>query len=108
VETEFADFASMQRILMDLGFRPAFRYEKYRTEFAAAGASGVVMLDETPIGDFLELEGAPRWIDRTAQALGFAHSDYITASYGRLYLDYCVEKGIDPSNMTFGRRRQRA
>src|SRR5262249_27523863 len=35
LETEFADFASMQRILMDLGFRQAFRYEKYRTEFAA-------------------------------------------------------------------------
>jgi len=27
-------------------------------------------LDETPIGNFCEIEGAPRWIDATAKKLG--------------------------------------
>jgi hypothetical protein len=35
------------------------------------------MLDETPAGVFLELEGPSRWIDRTARRLGFAESDYL-------------------------------
>ena len=69
------------------------------------GLGSVVMLDQTPIGDFLELEGAPRWIDRTARTLGFSSADYITASYGRLYLDYCVENGVEPGNMVFTKRR---
>ena len=65
------------------------------------------MLDETPIGDFLELEGPPRWIARAARALGRSPADYITASYGSLYLQHCQAKGVKPSHMVFGRRRQR-
>ena len=68
-----------------LGFREAFRYEKYRTELAHAGEPGHVTLDETPIGIFLELEGPARWIDRTAKELGFSAATYITESYGKLY-----------------------
>ena len=58
-------------------------------------------LDETPIGMFMELEGTPTWIDRTARKLGFGQPDYITASYGRLYLDWCREHGVKPGNMVF-------
>jgi len=102
VESEFADMASMRRILEGLGFLPVFRYEKYRTEYQGASRGGVVMLDRTPIGDFLELEGGARWIDRTARALGFSPADYITVSYGRLYLEHCEAKGVEPGNMVFG------
>jgi hypothetical protein len=35
---------------------------------------------------YLELEGAPGWIDRNARRLGFAESDYSTASYYGLYV----------------------
>ncbi len=105
VESEFANMPSMLRILEGLGFVPVFRYEKYRTEYQGADRGGVVMLDQTPIGDFLELEGGARWIDRTARALGFSPADYITASYGRLYLDHCVAKGVQPANMVFDHKR---
>ena len=77
------------------------RYEKYRTEFHQARRAGVAMLDETPIGVYLELEGTPQWIDRTARRLGFQESDYITASYGRIYLDWCAAKGLAPGDFTF-------
>jgi len=103
IESGFADAVSMRRILERLGYEPVFRYEKYRTEYGALQSTGEAMLDETPIGTFLELEGGPRWIDRTAGALGFSAPDYITASYGKLYLEHCQARGIKPGNMVFGR-----
>jgi adenylate cyclase class 2 len=69
-----------------LGYRPAFRYEKYRTEYVLKPVSaGRAMLDETPVGVFLELEGPPHWIDRTARRLGFREADYVTATYAELH-----------------------
>jgi adenylate cyclase, class 2 len=94
--------ATLAIILERLGFKPVFRYEKYRTEFAKE-RTGVVTLDETPVGCFLELEGPPEWIDRTARLLGFHETDYITLSYGRLYLDWCARERCQPDNMVFRR-----
>ena len=45
-------------------------------------------LDETPIGDFLELEGERRAIDRSARLLGYGPADYIARSYGALYMEH--------------------
>ncbi len=58
-------------------------------------------LDETPIGIYLELEGTPAWIDRTARRIGFREEDYITESYGRLYLDWCRKNRVKPGDMVF-------
>ena len=68
-----------------LSDRAVFRYQKQRTEFKQAGGAGVATLDETPIGVYLELQGQPGWIDRTARQLGYRENDYIVSSYGRLY-----------------------
>jgi adenylate cyclase class 2 len=87
-------------ILEKLGFTPAFRYEKFRTEFRR-DPGGEATLDETPIGVFLELEGTPGWIDCTARSLGFAEGDYVTASYAALYLDWCLQRRRAPRNMVF-------
>jgi adenylate cyclase class 2 len=61
----------------------------------------VVTVDETPVGWFLELEGEPAWIDRTAAELGFEEKQYLTESYGSLYLLHCKQRGIEPSDMVF-------
>lgn len=100
LETAIASCETLHAILLQLGFTPSFRYEKYRTEFAKNGA-GVVMLDETPIGDFLELEGPCGWIDETASRLGFSPSDYILDSYARLYAAACERRGVQPADMVF-------
>ena len=97
------DAGAMSRVLEQMGFAPVFRYEKFRTEFARPRESGEAMLDETPIGVFLELEGPVRWVDRAARALGFTPQDYITASYGRLFLDACARQGTKPGDMVFSR-----
>ena len=104
LEVRLSGAAACSAILERLGFAPAFRYEKFRTEFRLPGTSGMATLDETPIGVYLELEGSPRWIDRMARRLGFREQDYITASYGRLYLDWCAARNIEPTHMVFPSR----
>jgi adenylate cyclase class 2 len=82
-EVELSDFASMEKIIRAIGFRIFFIYEKYREVFTALGAH--IMIDETPIGNFIEIEGHPDQIDTVASRLGFSAADYITDSYYRLF-----------------------
>jgi adenylate cyclase class 2 len=103
LELNIDNAPAMMAIVERLGFRGVFRYEKYRTEFRMPKRAGVAMLDETPVGVYLELEGTPHWIDRCARLLGFQKSDYITASYARVYLDWCAARGCTPGDMTFAR-----
>ena len=81
-ETEVADGNALAEVFLSLGLVPAFRYEKWRTEWH--DGEGHCVVDETPIGNYAELEGPPEWIDRVAARLGVA-ADYITLSYGRLF-----------------------
>jgi adenylate cyclase, class 2 len=101
LELDVSDGGALAAIFDRLTYHPVFRYDKYRTEFHQRGAAGIATVDETPIGVYLELEGRPAWIDRTARKLGFREEDYVTASYARLYLDWCKERGITPANMLF-------
>lgn len=101
IETEVADPRTARTILERLGYSGLWRYEKYRTEYRLERGAGVAMLDETPIGVYLELEGSPRWIDRMARVLGFDHGDYITASYARLYQEHCDDRKVKRCDMVF-------
>jgi adenylate cyclase class 2 len=97
-EVEISDARTLKTIIQRLGYQKTFSYEKFRTEFDDDGR-GTAVLDETPIGVFLELEGATGWIDASAARLGFTESDYITSSYGRLYLEWCDEHHLTPGYM---------
>jgi adenylate cyclase class 2 len=106
IETRVEDGEQVREILEALGLRPAFRYEKYRTTYAVKtrerqAAGPLLVLDETPVGNYLELEGPKRWIDRVAARLGYRREDYVTASYGSLYRQKCGQQGIEPTNMVF-------
>ena len=107
IEFDLPDHARLETIFLHMGYHPVFRYQKYRAEYSKSRGAGKVLLDETPIGNFLELEGPPRWIDRTARLLGFSPSDYITRSYGYLYLAYCREHRIRPTDMLFKNRHSK-
>ena len=61
-ETQVADGRALDVVFRSLGLVPAFRYEKYRTEWS--DAEGHCVIDETPIGVYAELEGPAEWIDR--------------------------------------------
>jgi adenylate cyclase class 2 len=59
------------------------------------------VVDHTPIGDFCEIEGKPRWIDATAKKLGVAPEEYITKNYATLFSDWKQETGSSAQEMTF-------
>jgi adenylate cyclase, class 2 len=98
-ETRVSDGKKMDAILCALGYAPSFRYEKFRAEWS--DRKGQVVVDETPIGNFCEIEGAPRWIDATAKKLGVTPADYITKNYATLFLDWKAETGSKVEEMTF-------
>jgi len=102
-ELEFlaSDAEQVRLMFARLGYQQTFRYEKYRTEFRTPNSPGLVTLDRTPIGNFLEIEAEPGVIDRFAAALGFSKSDYITKSYGTLYREYRELNDISSANMLF-------
>jgi adenylate cyclase, class 2 len=99
LETRVENGQRMDAILRALGFAPTFRYEKYRAEWS--DGTGHVVLDETPIGNFGEIEGPSRWIDRTARALGIASSDYVTQTYAELFFAWKRSMRSDATEMTF-------
>lgn len=82
-ETEVSDFESMENIFIGLGYEVFFIYEKYREEFQKGDVK--VMLDETPMGNFIEIEGPEDAIDRTAHELGYSKNDYIIDNYLALF-----------------------
>ncbi len=98
-ETAVADGAQMEAILRALGFTPSFRYEKFRAEWS--DRHGQIVVDETPIGNFGEIEGPPSWIDRTAQRLGIASGQYITQTYAGLFFEWKQRTRSPAMEMTF-------
>jgi adenylate cyclase class 2 len=98
-ETKIGDGREMEQILGALRFRPVFRYEKFRA--AWADGKGHVVVDETPIGDFGEIEGPPRWIEQTARALQIPPGDYMTDSYAELFSKWKKTSGSGAQEMTF-------
>jgi adenylate cyclase class 2 len=82
-EIEVSDYDNIKSIFTGLGFKVFFIYEKYREIFDNGNVK--IMMDHTPIGDFIEIEGDAEGIDKTAAQLGYSKSDYITDNYRTLF-----------------------
>jgi adenylate cyclase, class 2 len=121
-ETQLSDGPALAAVFEQLGYYPAFRYEKFRTEWSQATStiegplfSGIpdsadfvptnprchLVIDETPIGDYAELEGPPEWIDETLSKLGVDPATCLTDSYGKLFLAWKSQTGSSAENLTF-------
>jgi adenylate cyclase class 2 len=98
-ETEVADGEALAEVFRSLGLVEAFRYEKWRSEWS--DGQGHCVVDETPIGDYAELEGPAEWIDHAAEQLGVNRSDYLTLSYGRLFEQWRDEHHSNANDLTF-------
>jgi len=98
-ETEVEDGAKLEAILRALQFEPVFRYEKFRAEWQ--GECGHVVIDETPIGDFGEIEGPSDWIDKVAHDLGISPAEYSTDTYAGLFYSWKERTGSLANEMTF-------
>jgi adenylate cyclase class 2 len=98
-ETEVSDGEALAAVFVSLGLVTAFRYEKWRTEWS--DGEGHCVVDETPIGNYAELEGPAEWIDRSAAHLGVDQSEYITLSYGRLFDVWRENQHSSAQDLTF-------
>jgi adenylate cyclase class 2 len=99
VETLVGDEAAMRRVLEALDLQVVFRYEKYREEYD--GPDVVVAIDETPVGTFVEIEGAEAGILATAAAMGRGPDDFVTESYRGLFFRHRERLGLTGPHMTF-------
>jgi adenylate cyclase class 2 len=104
-ETTVEDGPALAAIFEQLGYTPAFIYEKFRTEWShvdiATNTVAHLVIDETPIGNYAELEGSSDWIDRAARRLGIDPAQYITLSYGRLFEQWRIEHRSAVEDLTF-------
>jgi adenylate cyclase, class 2 len=121
-ETQVDDGPALAAIFEQIGYVAAFRYEKFRTEWSQITSTiegplftdpaafvdvltvnprSHLVIDETPIGDYAELEGPPAWIDETLVKLGIDPATCLTESYGRLFLAWKERTGNPAENLTF-------
>jgi adenylate cyclase, class 2 len=86
-----------------LGFHRSFRYQKYRTVYNLAGAdkSLTVTFDETPMGNFIEIEGDEDDVLQTLQVAGFSADEIIRESYPELQAHRCQQRGIPLEDLIF-------
>jgi adenylate cyclase class 2 len=99
LETEIADAPTFEKILEALRLRPRFRYEKRREEFRLEQC--LVALDETPIGDFIEIEGLPDQIRKALALLRLDPACAVLESYPALYARRRKDDPALPPDMLF-------
>lgn len=98
-ETRVSDAEEIEAILEGLGLSPRFRYEKRREEWRLGSA--LVALDETPIGNYVEIEADPAEIRRVVVALDLDFASAIPYSYAKLYERKRKEEPGLPEDMVF-------
>jgi adenylate cyclase class 2 len=99
LETGLENAGLALQIFQQIGMQVYFRYQKYRQEFELDGV--LIAIDETPIGNYVELEGAKESIRSLAQKLGFKESQFVSLSYYALYEENCRNMGMIPRFMVF-------
>jgi len=98
-ETVVEDPDAVEALLEGLGFRPIYRYQKYRTLFEVGDLH--VCLDETPLGCYVELEGPPDQIDRAAREMGMSPDSYVLETYRELQEKQASERGTEAGDLVF-------
>jgi adenylate cyclase class 2 len=98
-EVEVSDFSTMQALLEKLGFVPVWRYEKYRETFTYQDAE--IVLDDTPCGALLEIEGPREVIRAIASTLGLDFEARLRTSYGEIFAAVCAAYKLQVTDMTF-------
>jgi adenylate cyclase class 2 len=98
-EIDVSDFDAAEKIITSLGFHKVFRYQKNREIYTLKGAH--ILLDETPIGNYIEIEGEEDLIVQLSEQLGFSPNRGTSKNYMELYREYCEQNNLEPSDMVF-------
>ena len=84
IEFEVEDFEKAKRFLEALGYQKLVYYEKYRTTYELDDT--LIMLDELPYGNFVEIEGSTvQAIRAIADPLNLNWETAIATSYNALF-----------------------
>jgi adenylate cyclase class 2 len=83
VQTGVESFELAIQLFDSLGFKPVFRYQKFREVWRIREVE--VVLDRTPIGDYFEIEGPIDVIRSIASELGMTMEQAIRQTYSDLY-----------------------
>ena len=86
VQTGVESFELAIQLFDSLGYKPTFRYQKFREVWRVREVE--VVLDRTPIGNYFEIEGALDVIRGVAEDLGMNMDSAIRLSYADLYRQF--------------------
>ena len=99
VQTGVESFELAIELLDALGFKPVFRYQKFREVWRIQDVE--VVLDRTPIGEYFEIEGPMDLIRTVSSELGMNMDQAIRQSYADLYRQARRTRSDLPENMVF-------
>ena len=99
VQTGVESFELAIQLFDALGFKPVFRYQKYREVWRVRDVE--VVIDRTPIGEYFEIEGAMEVIRAVADELGMNMEHAIRQTYADLYRQYRRTRSDLSEHMVF-------
>jgi adenylate cyclase class 2 len=99
VQTGVESFELAIQLFDSLGYKPVFRYQKFREVWNIRDVE--VVLDRTPIGDYFEIEGPLDVIRSVATDLGMNVDSGLRQSYAELYRQARRTRADLPENMVF-------
>jgi len=99
VQTGVESFELAIQLFDSLGYKPVFRYQKFREVWRVRDVE--VVLDRTPIGDYFEIEGPLETIRGIAEELGMNMDSGIRQTYADLYRQHRRTRADLPENMVF-------
>jgi adenylate cyclase, class 2 len=104
LEAQTNEPTQMLAIFERLGYHTFFRYQKYRTVYKITLMDGKIlkaMFDETPMGNFLELEGTEEAVKFAINALQLNAGDYATTTYIGMQAERCRAAGRPLEDLVF-------
>ncbi len=102
-EVDIEDLGKMTTVFEALDYSEVARYEKDREVWQSGDVE--IVLDHTPMGDFVEVEGPSDLLESITCSLGLDPERAVRGSYMSLWSDYRArnpEKNL-PFDMVFGR-----
>ncbi len=99
VQTGVESFELAIQLLDALGFKPVFRYQKFREVWRIKDVE--IVLDRTPIGEYFDIEGPIHLIRSISSELGMNMDQAIRQTYADLYRQARRTRNDLPENMVF-------
>ncbi len=99
VQTGVESFELAIQLFDSLGFKPVFRYQKYREVWRVRDVE--VVIDRTPIGEYFEIEGNIDTIRAISSELAMNMDQAIRQTYADLYRQARRTRADLPEHMVF-------